>query len=168
MLNRTLTEHASGCFYGSEQLAVRLWGTLLQPQLRIDQGRLQFLQDDCYQQLVNVVDTRYPRRYRLNDIRRLMDRLCDARLFLSPDLPWLDVLFHQLMLRNGDLVCYRDTEVQAYVRLAAELDPTLLVAWHLKWLATGKPATNARGYMPCGVCSNTILCTTTQSGLVFC
>ncbi|BBF84084.1 adenosine deaminase [Aquitalea magnusonii] len=135
MLNRTLTEHASGCFYGSEQLAVRLWGTLLQPQLRIDQGRLQFLQDDCYQQLVNVVDTRYPRRYRLNDIRRLMDRLCDARLFLSPDLPWLDVLFHQLMLRNGDLVCYRDTEVQAYVRLAAELDPTLLVAWHLSgWL----------------------------------
>ncbi len=39
------------------------------------------------------------------------------------------------MVRNGDLICYRETEVQAYARLTAELDPTLLVAWNLsQWL----------------------------------
>lgn len=135
MLNRSLSEHATGCFYGSDRLAARLWTELLSPPKGIAQDRWHALQDDCYQLLADTLDARYPRRYRLNDVHRLMDRLCDAKLFVGPELPWLDYLIDQMLLRNGDLVCYRETEVQAYARLAAELDPTLLVAWHLSvWL----------------------------------
>lgn len=54
--------------------------------------------------------------------------------FIRADCP-ADQDFEQLMVRNGDLICYRETEVQAYARLTAELDPTLLVAWNLsQWL----------------------------------
>ncbi|WP_207835587.1 antiviral RADAR system adenosine deaminase RdrB [Pseudomonas sp. 43(2021)] len=140
MLNRSLTENATGGFYGSERLAVRLWTELVTPQQGIAQDRWHGLQNDCYQLLVDTLDTRYPGRYRLNDVRRLMDRMCDARLFVGPELPWLDGLFGQLMLRNGDMICYREAEVQAYARLAAEVDPTLLVAWHLSgWLRESSP-----------------------------
>jgi hypothetical protein len=135
MLNRSLTEHATGCFYGSERLPARLWTELVNPQQGMAQDRWQALQGDCYQLLVDTLDAHYPRRYRLNDVRRLMDRMCDARLFIEPELPWLDDLFDQQLVRNGDMICYRETEVQAYTRLAAELDPTMLVGWHLSgWL----------------------------------
>lgn len=135
MLNRSLTEHATGCFYGSGRLAERLWTELVSPQKGMAQDRWHVLQGDCYQLLVDTLDAHYPRRFRLNDVRRLMERMCDARLFIEPELPWLDELFSQQLMRNGDMICYRETEVQAYARLAAELDPTLLVSWHLSgWL----------------------------------
>lgn len=135
MLNRSLTEHATGCFYGSERLAARLWTELVNPQQGMAQDRWHVLQADSYQLLVDTLDSHYPRRYRLNDVRRLMDQMCDARLFIEPELPWLDDLFSQQLVRNGDMICYRETEVQTYVRLAAELDPTMLVGWHLSgWL----------------------------------
>jgi hypothetical protein len=64
-----------------------------------------------------------------------MNHLCDGDLFHTGRLPSLTKLFDQLMVRNGDLIRYRETEVQAYSRLTAELDPTLLVAWNLsQWL----------------------------------
>jgi hypothetical protein len=135
MLNRSLTEHATGGFYGSGRLAERLWTELVSPQQGMAQDRWHILQGDCYQLLVDTLDAHYPRRFRLNDVRRLMERMCDARLFIEPELPWLDELFSQQLMRNGDMICYRETEVQAYARLAAELDPTLLVSWHLSgWL----------------------------------
>ena len=135
MLNRSLTEHATGGFYGSGRLAERLWTELVSPQQSMAQDRWHVLQGDCYQLLVDTLDAHYPRRFRLNDVRRLMERMCDARLFIEPELPWLDELFSQQLMRNGDMICYRETEVQAYARLAAELDPTLLVSWHLSgWL----------------------------------
>ncbi|WP_289141327.1 antiviral RADAR system adenosine deaminase RdrB [uncultured Pseudomonas sp.] len=135
MLNRSLTEHATGGFYGSGRLAERLWTELVSPQKGMAQDRWHVLQGDCYQLLVDTLDAHYPRRFRLNDVRRLMERMCDARLFIEPELPWLDELFSQQLMRNGDMICYRETEVQAYARLAAELDPTLLVSWHLSgWL----------------------------------
>ncbi|UMZ12147.1 hypothetical protein I9018_00075 [Pseudomonas sp. MPFS] len=135
MLNRSLTEHATGVFYGSGRLAERLWTELVSPQHGMAQDRWHILQGDCNQLLVDTLDAHYPRRFRLNDVRHLMERMCDARLFIEPELPWLDELFSQLLMRNGDMICYRETEVQAYARLAAELDPTLLVSWHLSgWL----------------------------------
>ncbi len=108
---------------------------LQQPVSSNQSQNIQALQESCYQQLIESVDSRHPRRYRLNDISQLMDKLCDGDLFHTGRLPWLTKIFEQLMVRNGDLICYRETEVQAYARLTAELDPTLLVAWNLsQWL----------------------------------
>lgn len=142
MLHRSLSEHAAGCFYGSEPLAARLWAFLLAPRGGDETQRWQALNGECYQLLVENVDTRHPRRYRLNDIRQLINALCHGSLFTSGDLPELEQLYDRLMIRNGDLICYRETEVQAYVRLAAELDPTLVVAWHISdWLVEGSHRT---------------------------
>lgn len=139
MLQRSLSEHSAGCFFGSDLLSAKLWQFMQQPVGVHDTLAWEELQNTCYQLLVESVDKRYPRRYRLNDINQLMQKLCDGDLFVKPDLPWLGELFDRLMRRNGDVICYRETEVQGYVRLAAELDPTLLVAWHLStWLESNE------------------------------
>lgn len=135
MLERSLTEHAAECFYGDERLANYLWQNL---QPTTDSFADDFwgeLQDHIYHLLIESVEARYPREHRLTDIRALMGQMCDGDLLLTPQLPWLDELQNRLLQRNGDLLCYRERECQAYVRLAAGVDPTLLVGWHLaQWL----------------------------------
>ena len=139
MLQRTLTEHAAECFFGDERLAAWLWDELLKPADAIESDRWRELQDEYYHLLVECVEARYPREHRLTDVRQLMGRMLDGDLLLTPKLPWLDELQQQLLQRNGDLLCYREGEVQAYVRLAAGLDPTLLASWHLAQWLDGMP-----------------------------
>ena len=135
MLQRTLTEHAAECFFGDERLAAWLWEKLLKPADDLEFDCWPRLQDDFYHLLVEGVEARYPREHRLTDVRQLMGRMLEGDLLLTPALPWLDELQQRLLQRNGDLLRYREGEVQAYVRLAAGLDPTLLAGWHLaQWL----------------------------------
>lgn len=135
MLQRTLTEHAAECFFGDERLATWLWGKLLKPADDLESDRWHQLQEHFYHLLVEGVEAHYPREHRLTDVRQLMGRMLDGHLLLTPALPWLDELQQRLLLRNGDLLCYRESEVQAYVRLAAGIDPMLLAGWHLaQWL----------------------------------
>lgn len=129
MLQRSLSEHAAGCFYGDERVAKRLWSLLLDPPK--GHGEWKSIQDECYYLLVESVDMRHPREHRLTDIRQLMGRLCQVELLCSPGLPWLDQLGDKLFRRNGDLIYYREDCVQDYVRLSAELDPAILVGWRL-------------------------------------
>lgn len=134
MLQRTLTEHAAECFFSDDKLATWLWNAL-QLANDLESDRWHRLQAEFYHLLVEGVEARYPREHRLTDVRQLMGRMLDGDLLLTPTLPWLDELQQRLMQRNGDLLCYREGEVQAYVRLAAGLDPTLLAGWHLaRWL----------------------------------
>lgn len=135
MLQRTLTEHAAECFFGDDKLAAWLWDKLLKPVDDLESDRWHRLQDDFYHLLVDGVEARYPREHRLTDVRQLMGRMLDGDLLLTPTLPWLDELQQRLLQRDGDLLCYREGEVQAYVRLAAGLDPTLLAGRHFaSWL----------------------------------
>ena len=135
MLSRSLSERAAGCFYGDNRLADRLWKALLDAPYGLAADSWQTLQDDFYNILADSIDIKHPRNYRLTDIRQLVGQLCGGQLLTAPELPWLDELSDQLLLRNGDLIHYREDKVQAYVRLAAEIDPTLLVAWKLSgWL----------------------------------
>lgn len=135
MIQRTLTEHAAECFFGDKKLAAWLWQNLLQPADALESDRWHRLQHDFYHLLVEGVEASYPREHRLTDVRQLMGRMLDGDLLLTSKLPWLDELQHRLLQRNGDLLCYREGEVLAYVRLAAGLDPTLLAGWHLaQWL----------------------------------
>jgi len=135
MLQRTLTEHAAECFFGDKRLASWLWDELLKPADALESDRWHRLQADFYHLLVEGVEARYPREHRLTDVRQLMGRMLDGDLLLTSKLPWLDELQQRLLQRNGDLLCYYEGEVQAYVRLAAGIDPTLLAGWHLaQWL----------------------------------
>lgn len=133
MLTRSLSEHAAGCFFTDERLSRRFLAILLSPPKDFESWTS--LQEECYQLLVESIDSRYPRTYRLTDVRQLMGNICDNGLLTSPALPWLNVIADQLLLRNGDLLYYRENKVQDYVRIAAELDPALLVGWRLsEWL----------------------------------
>ena len=135
MLQRTLTEHAAECFFGDKRLAARLWQHLLKSADGLESDHWHRLQDDFYHLLVEGVEAHHPREHRLTDVRQLMGRMLDGDLLLTPKLPWLDELQQRLLQRNGDLLCYLESEVQAYVRLATGLDPTLLAGWHLaQWL----------------------------------
>ncbi|EJG0582197.1 hypothetical protein WB856_002688 [Vibrio vulnificus] len=135
MLQRSLTEHAAECFFGDDRLSAWLWQLLLQPAKGLESDVWHQLQDQYYHLLVEGVEARYPREHRLTDVRQLMGRMLDGDLLLTSKLPWLDELQLRLMQRNGDLLCYRESEVAAYVRLAAGIDPTLLAGWHLEqWL----------------------------------
>lgn len=135
MLKRTLSEHAAECFYSDERLATLLWESLQPKSAGFPTDYWSNLQEHFYHLLVEGVEARYPREHRLTDVRQLMGHMCDGGLLLTPDLPWLQELQERLLLRNGDLLCYREREVQAYVRLAAGIDPTLLASWHLaQWL----------------------------------
>ncbi|MBR7783997.1 antiviral RADAR system adenosine deaminase RdrB [Undibacterium luofuense] len=117
-------------------MAAWLWEALLKPTNELESARWHQLQENFYHLLVEVIEARYPREHRLTDVRQLMGRMLDGDLLLTPVLPWLDELQQRLMQRNGDLLCYREGEVRAYVRLAAGLDPTLLAGWHFaSWLA---------------------------------
>lgn len=131
MLHRALTEHAAECFYGDENLSAWLWRHLLQPTDDLAGESWWRLEEHFYHLLVESVEARYPREHRLTDVRQLMGRMLDGDLLLKPELPWLHELQQRLLQRNGDLLCYREGEVQAYVRLAVGLDPTLLAGWHL-------------------------------------
>jgi hypothetical protein len=131
MLHHLLSEHAAGCFFSDDKMAAWLWDTLLDPVNKDWHA----LHNHCYQLLVEGIDGRHPREYRLTDIRQLMSSQCGDELFISSQLPWLDELAGNLLIRNGDLIHYQETKVEAYVRLSAELDPTLLVGWQLAdWL----------------------------------
>lgn len=144
MLQRTLTEHAAECFFGDERLSAWLWQLLQQPTEGLESDRWHQLQDDFYHLLVEGVEARYPREHRLTDVRQLMGRMLDGDLLLTSKLPWLDELQQRLLQRNGDLLCYQEGKVQAYVRLAAGIDPTLLAGRHLaQWLdGMPQPQTN--------------------------
>lgn len=135
MLHRSLTEHAAECFYGDERLADWLWQNLQPTSASFAADIWGKLQNRFYHLLVESIEAHYPREHRLTDVRQLMGQMCDGDLLVTPELPWLDELQQRLLQRNGDLLCYRERECQAYVRLAAGLDPTLLVGWHLAhWL----------------------------------
>lgn len=143
MLHRPLTEHAAECFFGDERLAALLWQHLQQPADDFASDYWHRLQADFYRLLVEGVEARYPREHRLTDVRQLMGRMFYGDLLLTPALPWLDDLQQRLLQRNGDLLCYREGKVQAYVRLAAGIDPTLLAAWHLAQWLVESPRPNA-------------------------
>lgn len=135
MLKRNLTEHAAEVFYSDKGLTDWLWQKLQKNSNRFPADSWKSLQSHFYYLLVESIEARYPREHRLTDVRQLMGRMCDGDLFLSTKIPWLDELQERLLYRNGDLLCYREREVSAYVRLAAGIDPTLLAGWHFsQWI----------------------------------
>lgn len=134
MLKRSLTELATGGVFASETLAKRVLADLRR-QVPLFGDRS--LPADCRAALLGDLDRLNPHRFRLNDLRHAFDILWPDGLFVDGKWPLLDELFDQMMLRNGDFLQYREDKVQAYVRLAADVDPTLLAGWHIAGRALG-------------------------------
>lgn len=136
MMKRSLLELAVGeIFSGVEQarLLREFLSTSIRPLPADDYAKW------CARrmaQLVTSLDGNHARRFRRGDMNHAFAGLVGEDMYDSPRMPMLDELFERLMVRNGDLLQYRDNQVQAYTRLAADIDPTLLAGWHLSgWLA---------------------------------
>ncbi|TOM67905.1 hypothetical protein CGH71_23240, partial [Vibrio parahaemolyticus] len=123
-----LIEHALGALYSDQHLADFSWRYLNSPDTNAKEEHR--LVKEFLNLHVRTIDNRNPGRYRLNELHSIVG-IRDEMPWNTEELPWLDSIFEQLMIRNGDYVHYKDLKVQTYTRLAAQLDPRLLVAWHL-------------------------------------
>ncbi|AKU11196.1 hypothetical protein AzCIB_1291 [Azoarcus sp. CIB] len=136
MLERSLLELVGGQYFSSAGLAKTLLDYLTcTPAASWAPDSLTSLRKDCREALLCSIEQDRPRQFRRDDLRRLTEMLTKESLFVSGELPLLEKLSNELLVRHGDYLHYRDTEVQAYARLAVDLDPALLAAWHLTgWL----------------------------------
>ncbi len=136
MLERSLLELVGGQCFSSAGLTSSLLDFLREEGFgNWSPDPLALLHTNCREALLRDMEKDRPRRFRRDDLRRLIDTLTQETLFVGGELPLLEKLSNSLMVRHGDYLHYRDTQVQAYTRLAVDLDPTLLAAWHFSgWL----------------------------------
>lgn len=131
MIKRSLLELATSELFTSPAQADLLLAFL--------RGKVKFAPADDYSRwhaqriegLAKSLDTNHSRRFRRTDIDHAFGGLLAEDMFDTPDFPMLDALFDRLMVRNGDYLHYRDDQVQAYSRMAVDLDPVLLAGWNL-------------------------------------
>lgn len=137
MLTRSLHERAIEGLFGSSDIGSELLNYLLDSNYDSDALAIR-----CIDALERTLERDHRREFRRSDIQRVVSGV--GTFLSSPTLPVLDELFDRLMIRNGDLLQYRDSRVQDFVRLAAGVDPTLLAGWHLaSWLdQTVRPSTS--------------------------
>ncbi|WP_438394976.1 antiviral RADAR system adenosine deaminase RdrB [Caballeronia sp. DA-9] len=129
MFKRSLEELAIGGLFSSPDVASELL-KYLTGEFDIDEDTLR---ENCFTALEHTLEREYRRQYRRNDIERVVSGI--GTFLTSPELPVLDKLFDRLMMRDGDYLQYRENQVQAFVRLASDIDPTLLAGWHIAgWL----------------------------------
>ncbi|WP_419736427.1 antiviral RADAR system adenosine deaminase RdrB [Pseudomonas sp. COR18] len=135
MLDQSLFELSSASCFSSPAL-----GQLIRAHLLAltggwrDPMERQTFHHDCLLKLRQDLDADYPRRFRINDMELALETLWPKGMFFGAkggQLSMLDGLFRQLFVENGDVIHYRDDHVQAYVRSAARLDPSVVVAWRL-------------------------------------
>lgn len=132
MLHRSLHELAIGALLGGSRLTRQLTRHL---RPTVDEFR-SWLSDNeltkaCRVALVADLDERWPRAFRLNELENIAAEVCQGSFLVGPDIPAMDALFNELMELDGELICFRPAHVQAYMRLSAEVEPAVLVAWHL-------------------------------------
>lgn len=143
MLTRSLHEVAIGTLFTSASVSDKLRTYLAASPLEDEETAIADCVRDCRTQLEKALDQDQARRFRIGDIAQVMNALWGEDMFSGPDLPIFAELFARLMERNGDFVQYQAAQVQAYVRLCAEIDPSMLVAWHVvSWLERDSPAPN--------------------------
>lgn len=96
---------------------------------------MESLRERCRSAVSSALDESWPRRFRINELERIANQVCSVEMIDTPKLPVLDQVFDELMVRDGDVICYRPQRVQSFSRVASEIDPTLVVCWDLAgWL----------------------------------
>jgi hypothetical protein len=147
MLEQSLFELSSATCFSSPMLATLIRAQLLTPEKLGDPLERQTFHRESLLKLRVDLDADYPRRFRVNDMDMALDTLWPRSVFHGPkggQLSMLDGLFDQLFVQNGDVIHYRDDQVQAYVRSAARIDPALLMAWRVAQRMQEQPRLSCR------------------------
>lgn len=132
MLNRSVSERALGAMLGGELAAAVLHRHLSDLLLGGGQLKMAALKQDLRTAMQRDIDHRTGGALRLNETLPAVERLCGEALLCSPDMALLDAAFDAVLQVNGaGRIHFKSVHVQHYAQLLSELDPTVLVAWHL-------------------------------------
>lgn len=132
MLRRPLQVIAWGALLGSQQVAQRLLSDLVNESSPLWCGLdTQALRIGTLHALIRAMDEAWPRRFRLNELQRAGELTCPRELFSQADMSFLDQAFDSLMQEQSDGLVYRVERVLLFASLASEIDPALVVGWHL-------------------------------------
>lgn len=134
MLRRSVSERALGALLGcpqvTEVLCRHLGGLYLPEESKLQQLSLKRLIEELQAAIQEDIDQRTGNRHRPNEPQLVAQRLCSPDLLTEPGIPALDAAFDAMLERKGSRVFFRDEHVLDYAELLAEIDPTVLVAWH--------------------------------------
>lgn len=135
MLVRSVPERALGALLGGKPAADVLYRHLvefLQNQAAaVTPINLSSLRKALIAAVQTDIDERTGRRHRLNEAQQAAKDLCSPPFLDRAEIPAFDETFDAVMVLDGDTLHFRDEQVQRYAEVLSEIDPTLLVAWHL-------------------------------------
>ncbi|MCO1349774.1 MULTISPECIES: hypothetical protein [Burkholderia cepacia complex] len=133
MLRRSLLERALAALLGSAASAEVLCRHLktLPKSGKPNSEWAASLREGLQRAVQEDVDLRTGKSNRLNEIQLQATWLCGSHFLQEPSIPVLDVVFNELMMRDDDRVMFRDEHAQRYAELVSEIDPTVVVGWHL-------------------------------------
>ncbi|MFI3275311.1 hypothetical protein [Vibrio sp.] len=132
MLQRTLIENSWGALHSDPNLAHFSWNYLICPSK--DVGEDNAINKAFVDLYVRTIDKRNPGSYRLNELHAIAN-IKDKAPWESNELPWLESIFDQLMIHEGDVVHYKDSKVHTYSRLAGQIGAMTVSRLVLKWFS---------------------------------
>lgn len=133
MLRRSLHELAIATFFNNDELAKCFRLFLLEKNQDVAD-----LLNICRKTIEPAFESVHSRQFRANDIANVFSSIWQEELFSCADILLLDNIFKRLMFRNGDYFQYREEHVQAYAKFCIDVDPTLVVGWHIAGAIKGK------------------------------
>ena len=136
MLLRSIPDRTLGALLGSDSTANVFYRHLRElsqnRSLQIPMLKMKKLRQDLQAAIHSDIDNRTGRVHRLNEIEPAVESLCNEPFLSTTDIPQLNAAFDAVLHYNDDgKIQIQDIHVQRYAEMLAELDPTLLVAWHL-------------------------------------
>jgi len=88
----------------------------------------------CQDILCDALERDEPRRFRIDDIKQIVRTLWPPTMFHGNDgqaIPFLNGLADSMLETSGLCIHYRVAALDDFTRLAARIDPALLLAWKL-------------------------------------
>lgn len=142
MLSRSVPERALGALFGGEGVATLLHEHLaafwkLQLPEDAEQSKLsseldlKLLCKALNRAVRTEIDDRTGRRYRLNEVELAVSELCGTSFLRDSRIAFVDDLVRGVLDANDGVPHFRDQYVQRYAEVLSEIDPALLVGWHL-------------------------------------
>ncbi|MFM0741846.1 hypothetical protein PQQ51_31835 [Paraburkholderia xenovorans] len=135
MLARAIPERALGALFGGERAASALYAYVAQLQrshaASKEPPNTTLLRKNLQAAIELDIDERTARRHRSNETAQVAKEFCDAPFLDSANIPAFAAITNAVLQSGSAPPCFRDEQVHRYAELLSEVDPTILVAWHL-------------------------------------
>lgn len=89
---------------------------------------------ECQVILCEALEREEPRRFRINEIEQVVRMLWSTKMFHGTNgnvIRFMDMLSEQLFQKTASIYHFRDASLDNYTRLAARIDPALLLCWRI-------------------------------------